>query len=833
MHLFMISNLLDRMKLPFRKNKEFLTALHDILGFYPHNIDIYRIAFSHKSISHQPATAPAPPKMRKGRPMRQRGEQPVRPLNNERLEFLGDAVLETVVSDLLYNHFGNRREGFLTATRSKIVQRETLNQLADQMGITQLVQAAQGTALTHTNIGGNAFEALMGAIYLDRGFKFCHWFIAQRVIGPYIDMDNMAHKEVNFKSKLLEWSQKNRININYRDTSHKSEGKGFDTVVVIEGIIVGRGEGRSKKESQQEASKEALTRMRRDPKFYDSLFRSKEKRTAMEAEESFALPKIEEIENEVGTAVPRQSGKKKPAAPVLEKQVSDTAYDTAYDAEADYEVIDQAEEGPKLTAADYAAKGIPAPPDEDDLHEPEEKPKNTRRKQKASTAEKARKPQASGQTDRTQDNKRASAPTTEAKHPADEPDAPKSKGKASPSASQPRNRNAATPNKRKASAPSEQMEEEATSRSQTAAPSESSNRPSQRTRRTPSMVVVKDIEPITGITEEAEVQAAPAAPSAKPAHPASSEAPAATVAANKTSKPSEETPQPSAEAATEHKDATPRPAKVSKRTKKSTEAEADVQSTPQASENTEATATKQPRAKRSPSKRQMEVTPAPQPAAVTEEPTAQPQTAKDTSPIVSQEADNLPNAADVPESSVPPTSFETEAETAQPASSGSSDMPLPTDEQQADSREMPVSPAQNPVKKEKVQPTPRHISLEDFVLELDTQKEAPAPTEDADSTVSDAAPATAEKPQRNKRKPSVEVPREYSGEEPAETNGEPLTETPVRKKSHRKPKSNGQKPAAAHADSEAAPAAPETAEATVSLPPSETPGNDGYDRTEA
>lgn len=368
------------MKLPFRKNKEFLTALYDILGFYPHNIEIYRIAFAHKSINHQ-QPAPAPAKPRRGKPQRpQRTDYPTKPLNNERLEFLGDAVLETVVSDLLYRHFENQREGFLTATRSKIVQRDTLNKLSEQMGLTGLIQAAQGTTLAHTNIGGNAFEALMGAIYLDRGFKFCHWFISQRVMGRYIDVDNMAHKEVNFKSKLLEWSQKNRININYRDISRKSEGKGFSTVLTIEGITVSRGEGRSKKESQQEASKEALTRMRKDAKFYDSLFRAKEKRTAMEAEESFALPKIDEIEEGLASTGNAKRNKAMAEAPVLERKtsVSDSAYDKAYDADADYEVIDHNPDEQRLTAADYEAKGLPAPPDEDDAREVERRPKRTR-----------------------------------------------------------------------------------------------------------------------------------------------------------------------------------------------------------------------------------------------------------------------------------------------------------------------------------------------------------------------------------------------------------------------------------------------------------------------
>ncbi len=376
----MILNLFDRMKLPFRKNKEFLSALYDILGFYPHNIEIYRIAFSHKSLSYRrDADSKKGGKDRKAnnRDRKPRSENTSKPLNNERLEYLGDAVLETIVSDILFHHFPHKREGFLTSTRSKIVQREALNRLAADMGLEKLILAAQGTRMSHANIGGNAFEALMGAIYLDRGFKTCQWFINNRVIGRYVDLDNVAQKEVNFKSKLLEWSQKNRININFKDSACDGE-KGFRTVISIEGITIARGSGRSKKESQQEASKEALTRMRREPATYDSIFRAKEKRTAMEAEESFALPKIDTIEDGLSKGkTSKAKGKNKADAPVLDEQnskapksaqeLSDEAYDTAYDEAASYEVIDTPPADPVLTAEDYEAKGIPAPPEEDEL----------------------------------------------------------------------------------------------------------------------------------------------------------------------------------------------------------------------------------------------------------------------------------------------------------------------------------------------------------------------------------------------------------------------------------------------------------------------------------
>ena len=420
----MILNLLDRMKLPFRKNKEFLSVLYEILGFYPHNIEVYRIAFSHKSLAYHREDKPAG-KDRRNRERRYRNtDTGQKPLNNERLEYLGDAVLESIVSDILFRHYPHKREGFLTSTRSKIVQRETLNRLALDLGLEKLIQAAEGTNMVHTNIAGNAFEALMGAIYLDRGYKHCHWFISNRVIGRYIDIDNMAHKEVNFKSKLLEWSQKNRINIDFRDHAGEQNEKGFRCVISLEGIVMGRGNGRSKKESQQLAAKEVLTLMRRDAALYDSIFRAKEKRTAMEAEESFALPKIDEIEESLHREQNQREGKSKGKAPVLEEKkprlsrnASDEAYDTAYDEQAEYEVIDTEPEPPKLTADDYAAKGLPMPPSEDDAVENGPKPKRARtRNRKEKAAENA---PAKDTTQQSQEKQPQPAAQPQTKRPAD------------------------------------------------------------------------------------------------------------------------------------------------------------------------------------------------------------------------------------------------------------------------------------------------------------------------------------------------------------------------------------------------------------------------------
>lgn len=281
-----MSNLFDRMKLLVQRDKEFRSALYDIMGFYPHNVELYRIAFAHKSQEYR---------------SKKTGD---RPLNNERLEFLGDAVLETVVSDIVYHQFKTKREGFLTNTRSKIVSRESLGKLAKDLGIDRLIQSHTNSKAHNSFLAGNAFEALMGAIYLDRGFDYAFRFIEHRIIGSVLDLEGVAHKEVNFKSKLLEWSQKNRIRIEFKDKQNNpASGTGgapaFFSTVILEGLFAGDGKGFSKKEAQQNASKDALTRMRREPKFIDEIFTSKEKRTAMEADPCFVLPVIDEIEADI------------------------------------------------------------------------------------------------------------------------------------------------------------------------------------------------------------------------------------------------------------------------------------------------------------------------------------------------------------------------------------------------------------------------------------------------------------------------------------------------------------------------------------------------------
>ena len=272
----MLSNIIDRIKLPFRKEKELYVALYNIIGFYPHDISLYKLALMHKSMYKRNA---------KGKPV-----------NNERLEFLGDAVLDAAVGDIVYRHFPGKREGFLTNTRSKLVQRETLGRLAQEMGITQLILSS-GRSMSHNSyMGGNAFEALVGALYLDRGYDACMQFLQKRILNQMINIDKVAYKEVNFKSKLIEWAQKNRVRLDFRLVEQHKDNNGspvFTYMVELEGVDGCDATGYSKKESQQMASRRTLEKLRKQPQYLDSVFAAKTNRTKMEEEPVETVPSTE------------------------------------------------------------------------------------------------------------------------------------------------------------------------------------------------------------------------------------------------------------------------------------------------------------------------------------------------------------------------------------------------------------------------------------------------------------------------------------------------------------------------------------------------------------
>ena len=266
----MFSNITDKIRLLFRKDKEPYLCFYKMLGFYPRNIEIYQQALLHKSSSI---------KAGKGRL-----------LNNERLEFLGDAILDAIVADIVYKKFEGKREGFLTNTRSKIVQRETLNRVAVEIGLDKLIKYTTRQSSHNSYMCGNAFEALIGAIYLDRGYRACKKFMEERIINQYLNLEKISRKEVNFKSKLIEWSQKNKFCVEFNlieQSLDSDQNPIFETQITVENIPAGTGKGYSKKESQQEAAHATLTKIKGDPQFIDAIFAAKaEREKAAETAES-------------------------------------------------------------------------------------------------------------------------------------------------------------------------------------------------------------------------------------------------------------------------------------------------------------------------------------------------------------------------------------------------------------------------------------------------------------------------------------------------------------------------------------------------------------------
>ncbi len=228
--------------------KEPYFVLKSLLGFRPKNIHFYTLALLHSSSCVRNSQGQT--------------------INNERLEFLGDAILNAVVSDYLYQHFPNKKEGFLTNSRSKLVQREYLDQLAIQIGLDKLLlnYNKKFTEKKAIHIYGNAFEALIGAIYIDQGYDKCRSFIEKHILSTPANIDSIVKKEYNFKSKLIEWAQKRKYSIIFVlkniEENKQNNTSTFCSTVIIESIQVAEGVGLSKKESQQQAAKNALIQLK-------------------------------------------------------------------------------------------------------------------------------------------------------------------------------------------------------------------------------------------------------------------------------------------------------------------------------------------------------------------------------------------------------------------------------------------------------------------------------------------------------------------------------------------------------------------------------------------
>ncbi len=222
-----------------QKDGDFFYAMKKILGFKPKDISIYVEAFTHRSMNE---------KNKKGVPQ-----------NYERLEFLGDAMLGSVIAAHLFNEVPEGDEGYLTKMRSKVVSREHLNELGRDLQLIGFLKTSIPLSHFGGNIHGNIFEALVGAIYLDRGFKYCEKFIRKRVIKPYVDIERLEGKIISYKSLFIEWCQKNKKPFKfsvYEDTG-KNELKHFAVRLTLDGDIVGKARATSKKKAEESAAKRA------------------------------------------------------------------------------------------------------------------------------------------------------------------------------------------------------------------------------------------------------------------------------------------------------------------------------------------------------------------------------------------------------------------------------------------------------------------------------------------------------------------------------------------------------------------------------------------------
>jgi ribonuclease-3 len=229
----------------FLDKREFGSGLRKILGFRPGNLRLYEIAFIHRSASF---TLPNGKKV-----------------NNERLEYLGDAVLDAILSDYLFGKFPDANEGFMTKIRARIVNREVLNQLAVSMGINKILVSNVSPAHSTKNPFGDAFEALIGSVFLDKGFKKTKKLFIKKVLSKYLDLNMIINTDTDYKSLVFEWVQKNKANLlfTYNEEYDSDFRKPiFTTILLINKEEYGKGQGISKKEAEQEASNQAWKRIK-------------------------------------------------------------------------------------------------------------------------------------------------------------------------------------------------------------------------------------------------------------------------------------------------------------------------------------------------------------------------------------------------------------------------------------------------------------------------------------------------------------------------------------------------------------------------------------------
>jgi ribonuclease-3 len=224
----------------FSTNRKLSRSIRNLLGFWPGNIRLYEQAFRHRSVAKE---------IRAG----------VKD-SNERLEFLGDAILGAAIANFLFRKFPYKDEGFLTELRSRMVSRTYLNKLSLKIGIDKLIQYNETNRL-YKSICGDTFEALIGAIYLDKGYRFTEQIILERIIRFHVDMDELENQDLNFKSKLINWAQRERKTIVFdaREDSQNDSQRLYYVTVLIDNESKGEGVGYSKKTAEQAAAENACT----------------------------------------------------------------------------------------------------------------------------------------------------------------------------------------------------------------------------------------------------------------------------------------------------------------------------------------------------------------------------------------------------------------------------------------------------------------------------------------------------------------------------------------------------------------------------------------------
>lgn len=221
----------------FGKDKEFYKEIIDLLGIVPDNIELYKLAMIHRSASVLlPDGSHA---------------------NNERLEFLGDAVLEAVTSDFLFIEYPEYTEGYLSQMRSRIVNRISLDSISSHMGIDRLIVSNMSHSTMIKHMGGNTLEAIVGAIYLDKGYDFTNRFVINDILRKHVNLGDVTQTDTDYKSRLIEWCQKSKRSIHFStgaDESSTSQNPVFRSKIVIDGIELGYGQGASKKEAEKNAA---------------------------------------------------------------------------------------------------------------------------------------------------------------------------------------------------------------------------------------------------------------------------------------------------------------------------------------------------------------------------------------------------------------------------------------------------------------------------------------------------------------------------------------------------------------------------------------------------